>query len=178
MPRALRRQLWGGLLFVAFGLCTEIVFSGVLAGWAGAFEGEVSLLMVPVYALAWLVLGPLLAALARAGIDRPAVRLPLLVAGIYAVEWTFGAAYASVGLHPWHYDHGWASAWSGGHVTLLYLPAWCVFAVLLPPVHRTLRRVAPHLDDAVQQGRGGTAPTDDAPPSPGRGAATRGAPGP
>lgn len=135
----MRRALAGTLLFVAFGLCTEIVFTGLSEGPRGSFRGTVSLLMVPVYAVAWALLGPGLRALRTAGLYAPQWRLPLTVLAIYAVEWSFGAAYAAAGLYPWHYRHGWASDFSDGHVTLLYLPFWLVFAAILPPVHRWIR---------------------------------------
>lgn len=126
------------VLFIAFGLCTEIVFTGVSAGFGGNFRGEVSLLMIPVYALAWAVLGPGLALLKRLGFDGAAVRLPLTVVAIYAIEWAFGAAYATAGLWPWHYEHGWASDFSNGHITLLYAPFWLVFAAVLPKVRELI----------------------------------------
>ena len=76
-------------------------------------------------------------------LDAPLWRLPLTVLAIYAVEWSFGAAYAALGLWPWHYEHGWASDFSGGHITLLYLPGWVLFAWGLLPVWRAVRALSP-----------------------------------
>ena len=151
-------RLWGCALFSAFGLCCELVFTGLKQGFAGSFLGEVSLLMIPVYSFAYLGMGPALRLLERHGAMGPARRLPLTVIAIYAVEWSFGAAYRALGLSPWHYDHGWASDFSGGHITLYYLPAWLVFAWLLVPVWRRVRLLAAQL-----AGRAAPAPPDRSP---------------
>ncbi len=135
----------GGALFTVFGLGTELVFTGVSAGWSGSFRGHVSLLMIPVYVFAFFLAPPLLAALERRGWQRPAIRLPATVLLIYAIEWGWGAGYGAIGLTPWHYDHGWASDFSGGRITLYYAPAWLVFAFLVVPVIRTIQRLAPLL---------------------------------
>ena len=137
-------------MFSMFGLCTEIVFTGVSAFWSGSFLGHVSLLMIPVYAFAYLIAGPLLGALERRGMMRLAIRIPLTVLLIYAIEWSFGGAYRALGLSPWLYDHGWASDFSGGLITLYYLPAWMVFAVIVLPVWRLVHAVAPEVDAAVR----------------------------
>lgn len=134
----LRAWLQGMVLFVAFGLCTEILFTGVGEGLGGSLRGSVSLLMVPIYALGWALLGPALQAMRAVGLGT-APRLAITVLAIYAIEWSFGAGYAAAGLWPWRYAHGWASDWSGGHVTLFYLPFWLVFAAALPPVHAAIR---------------------------------------
>ncbi|HKJ23929.1 MAG TPA: hypothetical protein VKB65_03850 [Myxococcota bacterium] len=141
----LRTELAAVALFVAFGLCVEIVFTGLAEGAGGSFRGQVSLLMIPVYAVAWALLGPGLRALRGLGLDAARWRLPITVVAIYAVEWSFGTLYAEMGLWPWRYSHDWASDFSGGHVTLLYLPFWLGFAALLPPVHRAIRAAAPRL---------------------------------
>jgi hypothetical protein len=133
------RLLLGPLLFCAFGLCTEIAFTGLAAGVADSFRGQVSLLMIPVYAFVYVVIGPLLTAADRLGLDSTWRRLPAVVVAIYAIEWSWGALYASLGLQPWHYDHGWASDFSSGHITLLYLPAWLVFGLVVIPVWRAIR---------------------------------------
>jgi hypothetical protein len=143
-----RTELAALALFVAFGLCVEILFTGLAEGVGGSFRGQVSLLMIPVYAVAWLLLGPALRGLRAIGWSGAPRRLPLTVLAIYAVEWSFGALYADMGLWPWRYAHGWASDFSNGHVTLLYAPFWLVFAALLPPVHRAIRAAAPRLAGA------------------------------
>lgn len=132
---------FGALLFSMFGLCTEIVFTGLWSGWGDSFLGRVSLLMVPVYTVAYALLVFVLPALERRGLGRVAVRLPLTVLVIYIIEWGAGATYAAIGLTPWHYDHGWASSWSSGHVTLYYLPAWFIFAWLVVPVGRFVQEI-------------------------------------
>ena len=142
MSVRIRRALWGCLLFSAFGLCVEIAFTGLSAGRAQSFRGEVSLLMVPVYSTAFLAIGPLLGLAGRFGLQRPVLRIPLTVVAIYAVEWSFGAGYAALGLAPWYYDHGWASDWSRGFVTLRYLPAWIGFAVIVVPVWRRVEKAS------------------------------------
>jgi len=125
-----------------FGLCTEIAFTGLWARWEGSFRGEVSLLMVPVYALAYVLLVTLRPRFEAGALAHPLPRTALLVLGIYAIEWAAGAAYAAIGLTPWHYDHGWVSNWSGGHVTLYYLPAWVLVALLLVPVAKHVGHLA------------------------------------
>ena len=78
----------------------------------------------------------------RAGPGRTSAigsRLPAAVVVIYAIEWNWSALYAALGLHPWHYEHGWASDFSGGHITLLYLPAWLVFGLRVVPVWEAIR---------------------------------------
>jgi hypothetical protein len=90
--------------------------------------------MIPVYAFAYAIGRPLLAALRAGGLDRRAIAIPLTVGLIYAIEYASGSAYAALGLAPWHYEHGWASEFASGRVTLLYLPFWAVFAAILPTV--------------------------------------------
>jgi hypothetical protein len=136
---------WGAVLFIMFGLCTEIVFTGISSWWDESFLGHVSLLMVPVYATVYAAIGPLLSGLERLGWTRAAIRIPLTVVAIYAFEWGFGALYAALGLAPWHYEHGWASDFSGGHVTLYYLPAWIAFAAIVVPVWRRIHALAPEI---------------------------------
>ena len=128
----MRRTAFGCLGFVLFGLGTEIAFTGLWAGIDGSFRGAVSLCMVPVYALAYAAGRPLLTRLRTHGLDRLAVTLPATVLLIYGIEYLSGSAYAALGLVPWHYEHGWASDFSSGHVTLLYLPFWAAFAAILP----------------------------------------------
>jgi hypothetical protein len=130
------------VLFSAFGLCTEIVFTGVFAWTGGSFLGHVSLLMIPVYALTFFLLGPLLAAVERFRLGLRGY-LPLAVLVIYAIEWSSGIFYRWLGFEPWHYDHGWASEFSSGHITLYYLPAWLIFALIVPPVWRIIRAASP-----------------------------------
>ena len=45
----------GMLLFSVFGLTIETIFTGFFASWGGSFKGEVSLLMIPVYSLAYII---------------------------------------------------------------------------------------------------------------------------
>jgi hypothetical protein len=139
----------GAVLFAAFGLCTEIVFTGVKAWTGESFLGHVSLLMVPVYALTFLLLGPLLSAAERFRLGLRGY-LPLAVLAIYAIEWSSGAFYRWLGFEPWHYDHGWASAFSGGNITLYYLPAWLVFALIVPPVWRIATAASPVVAAALR----------------------------
>ena len=138
-------SLVGALLFAGFGLCTEIVFTGLWAGPGASFKGEVSLLMVPVYATAYFLIGPLLRVAEGRGLTSPWQLVLPGVLVVYALEWSFGAFYEALGFRPWRYDHGWASDFSGGHITLYYAPAWCVFVLIAIPVYRAIRRVAPRL---------------------------------
>ncbi|MGH0033509.1 MAG: hypothetical protein ACQGVK_00635 [Myxococcota bacterium] len=137
-------------MFVAFGLCTELCFTGVSASWAGSFRGQVSLLMVPVYLLAYVAIGPALSQLERRGWTRLTTRVGLGVALVYGFEWSFGLLYGALGLRPWHYDHGWASDFSGGCITLYYLPAWALFVLLAERVWRIVSDLAPHADRAAR----------------------------
>lgn len=146
--------LCGALLFAGFGLVCEIVFTGAFAAWSGSFKGHVSLLMIPVYMFAYAIGRPLLAALARAGRDRLAVRIPLTVVLIYAIEWIAGALYHAIGLDPWRYEHGWASDFSDGNITLYWLPAWIVFAWIVAPVVRVIAEISPRVVSAVRGLRG------------------------
>lgn len=138
-------QIAAAGLFAVFGLLVELVFTGVFSGFSGSFLGHVSLLMVPVYATAYFAMGPLLGLLARLDWDTLPIRLPLAVLVIYTFEWSFGAAYRAMGLQPWYYDHGWASDFSDGNITLYYLPAWLVFAWIVVPARRAVRDLAPHV---------------------------------
>lgn len=147
------RTLSGAVLFSMCGLCMELLFTGLWAGWGGSFLGQVSLLMIPVYALAYFGVGLLMRASERAGIDQRLLRVAVIVAAVYAIEWGAGAAYRAAGLAPWHYDHGWASDFSGGNITLYYLPFWILFALLVVPVWRLARALGPHLQEAVLEER-------------------------
>lgn len=139
----------GALLFAAFGVCTEIVFTGVWAGADASFKGQVSLLMVPVYVTAYLLIGPLLRFAGARGVTSRWKLVPFGVLVVYALEWSFGAFYQELGFRPWRYDHGWASDFSGGHITLYYAPAWCLFVLIAVPVYRAIRRVAPLLAEGM-----------------------------
>jgi hypothetical protein len=136
-------------LFSTFGLLVELTFTGVWAGLGESFRGHVSLLMIPVYTAAFLAIEPLMGILARLDWTAPRYRIPLTIIVIYAFEWVFGAGYEAVGLRPWHYEHGWASDFSGGHITLYYLPGWFVFAWMVLPAERMARALAPHAVDVV-----------------------------
>lgn len=141
-------------LFSIFGLMVELFFTGFSSGLSDSFLGHVSLLMIPVYAAAFLVIEPLVGALSRLQLDAPRYRIPLTVGAIYVFEWSFGAGYAALGLEPWHYDHGWASDFSSGHITLFYLPAWIVFAWLVLPAARMARAIAPPAAEILLGHRG------------------------
>ncbi len=150
-PTARGSAIWGAALFSMFGLCTEVVFTGAVVGWEGSFKGSVSLLMIPVYTAVYLMIGPLLAAAEHLGLMRLAVRVPLSVIIIYAVEWSFGAGYERLGLEPWRYQHGWASDFSHGHITLYYLPAWIGFALAVVPVWKFAQALGRHADAAARR---------------------------
>ncbi len=150
LPDSTGPRAAAALLFVGFGLCTEIVFTGLAGAWEGSFRGQVSLLMVPVYALAYFAIGAALWALEQVGAKHLAVRVAAGVTMVYAIEWSFGLLFGSLGLRPWHYEHGWASDFSGGWITLYYLPAWALFVVLAERVWRIASTVAPHVDEAIR----------------------------
>lgn len=135
------RGLVAALLFSAFGLCVEVLFTGLKSGLRGDLMGTVSLLMVPVYSSAYVLIGAVL----HLGWwkDLPAtLRVAITVVAIYTIEWGFGVTYHALGFEPWRYDHGAASEFSGGHVTLLYLPFWCIFALVVIPARRFARDAA------------------------------------
>jgi hypothetical protein len=157
-PTARGATVWGAALFSMFGLCMEVVFTGLGAWWDGSFKGSVSLLMIPVYTAVYLMIGPLLATAQDFGITRPAVRVPPTVLLIYAVEWSFGASYERLGLEPWRYHHGWASDFSHGHISLYYLPAWIGFALAVVPVWKFARALGQHADAAAQRAFARTRP--------------------
>jgi hypothetical protein len=162
------RYLWGAVLFTMFGLCTEIVFTGILSWWGGSFRGQVSLLMIPVYASAYVFARPLQRRMDEAGWSSPRVQVPLAVLLVYTLEWSFGETYAAFGLWPWRYEHGWASDFSNGHITLFYLPAWTFFGFVVMRVLRVVGHAAPHLDAAARAASvspAAPAPRRSAPPS-------------
>ena len=143
--------VWAALLFSVFGLCTELVFTGFAASWEGSFRGQVSLLMVPVYALAYGVVGLALRVISRFDLRLGLWRVALGVLLVYAIEWSAGAAYGSLGLRPWHYEHGWASNWSNGLVTLYYAPVWAIFVVIAERVWHVATAAAPHADRVARR---------------------------
>lgn len=151
MRQRLKRLFWGAVLFAMFGLCVEIAFTGLDAGFAGSFRGHVSLLMIPVYALAFAIAGPVYRFFDRRRWYALTIRVPIVVAIIYAIEWASGAFYARLGLWPWRYEHGWASDFSNGHVTLWWLPAWIAFALALEVVYRMVETVWPHVHAAARR---------------------------
>lgn len=137
--------LTGMLLFSIFGLLVETLFTGVAAAWSGSFKGGVSLLMIPVYSLSYCLGIYTLPYIEKTIIFKLAFRLPLIVFVIYTIEWGFGSMYKSIGLKPWHYEHGWASDFSNGNITLYFLPAWLVFALIVVPVVKVIKKISPEL---------------------------------
>ncbi len=135
----------GMLLFSVFGLMVELSFTGLGSAWAGSFRGGVSLLMIPVYSFSYFLGIHVLAKFENTIIFKWYFRLPLIVLTVYVIEWIAGALYKSVGLTPWHYEHGWASDFSGGNITLLYAPAWLFFAVIVVPAIKIVSRLSPIL---------------------------------
>lgn len=133
----------GMLLFSVFGLTVETIFTGVAAAWDGSFKGGVSLLMIPVYSLSYCLGIYALPYIENTFVFKPVFRLPLLVLVIYSIEWGFGFFYKSIGLKPWHYEHGWASDFSDGNITLYFLPAWLVFSLIVIPVINVLKKISP-----------------------------------
>ena len=147
-----RAQLITGmLLFSVFGLMVETVFTGLFAAWSGSFKGGVSLLMIPVYSLSYLIGIKVLPLVENTLLFKVQFRLPLIVLVVYSIEWIFGAAYQTIGLLPWHYDHGWASNFSNGNITLLYLPAWLFFALIVVPAIRIIQNISPIVISNIQK---------------------------
>lgn len=144
MTNISRKELITGmLLFSVFGLMVETTFTGLSAAWSGSFKGGVSLLMIPVYCLSYFIGIKALPLIENTTLYRWYFRLPLIVVTVYSIEWSFGALYQSVGLHPWHYNHGWASEFSNGNITLYFLPAWLFFALIVVPAIRIVRNISP-----------------------------------
>lgn len=139
----------GALLFAMIGLLAEVAFTGLGAGASGSFRGHVSLLMIPVYVFAYLLAGPVQSLFDLLGWRSAALRIPFIILVIYGIEWSFGAFYQSIGLRPWHYDHGWASEFSNGNITLYWLPVWTVFALCVYPVVRAVDAVIPRVTHAA-----------------------------
>ena len=135
----------GMLLFSVFGLMVETVFTGVLASWSGSFKGGVSLLMIPVYSLSYCLGVYSFKHLEKTILFKVYFRLPLIVITVYMIEWGFGAFYKSINLAPWHYEHGWASDFSNGNITLYFLPAWLIFAFIVIPVIKIINGISPKL---------------------------------
>jgi len=142
--------LCGMLLFSAFGLLVETAFTGLAAFWSGSFKGGVSLLMIPVYSFSYCLGIYFLAYIEKTVIFRLFYRIPLIVIVIYIIEWCFGAFYKTLGLTPWHYNHGWASDFSNGNITLYFLPAWVLFAFIVIPVLRIIQSITPILIIKIQ----------------------------
>lgn len=135
----------GALLFSVFGLMVETLFTGVAAFWQGSFKGGVSLLMIPVYCFSYLLAIWLLPKVEQSVFFKLPLRITGIIIIIYIIEWGFGAAYKSIGLVPWHYEHGWASDFSNGNITLYFLPAWIAFAIIVIPVIRIIKAISPTL---------------------------------
>jgi hypothetical protein len=135
----------GMFLFSVFGLMVETLFTGILAAWSGSFKGGVSLLMIPVYSLSYCLGFYSLEYIEKTILFRVYFRLPMIVIVVYIIEWVFGAFYKSIGLLPWHYQHGWASDFSNGNITLYFLPAWLLFAFIVVPVIKIIRKLSPVL---------------------------------
>ncbi len=145
-PKLKRTHLvLGMLLFSVFGLMIEIIFTGIFAFWSGSFKGQVSLLMIPVYSLSYYLGLKLLPLVEDTQLYELKYRLPGIVLIVYTIEWIFGAFYQGIGLLPWYYDHGWASDFSNGNITLLYVPAWLFFAWIVVPAIRTVEGISPIL---------------------------------
>lgn len=141
----------GMLLFSVFGLMVETVFTGVFASWAGSFKGGVSLLMIPVYSLSYCIGIFSLPYIEKTQLYNLTYRLPLIVLTVYIIEWIFGAFYKMIGLLPWHYEHGWASDFSNGNITLYFLPAWLLFAFIVVPVIKIIQGISPELIKQIKK---------------------------
>lgn len=135
----------GMLLFSIFGLMIETTFTGLGAWWSGSFKGGVSLLMIPVYSLSYLLGIVAIKYLADTVVFEMKFRIPIIVVTVYSVEWFFGALYQKMGLLPWYYDHGWASAFSNGNITLYFLPAWVFFGLIVIPAMKIISKLSPVL---------------------------------
>lgn len=135
--------LCGALLFSVFGLMVETLFTGFAAAWNGSFKGGVSLLMIPVYSLSYCLGIYVLPYIEKSILFKLPYRLPLIVVTIYTIEWIFGAFYKSISLTPWHYEHGWASDFSNGNITLYFLPAWLLFSLIVVPAIKVIQNISP-----------------------------------
>lgn len=133
----------GMLLFTVFGLMIETMFTGLAASWVGSFKGGVSLLMIPVYSLSYCLGIYALPYIKKTIMFKLIFRLPLIILVVYIIEWSFGAFYQWAGLTPWHYNHGWASNFSNGNITLYFLPAWLIFAIIVIPVIQIIQKLSP-----------------------------------
>jgi len=144
MKNSSRKELFTGmLLFSVFGMMVETTFTGIAAFWDGSFKGSVSLLMIPVYSFAYFLGVYTLPYIQNTRLFEWQIRLPLIVLVVYAIEWVAGAFYQTIGLLPWHYNHGWASNFSNGNITLYFLPAWFLFAVIVVPAIRIIEKISP-----------------------------------
>lgn len=144
-----REQILATGLAVCAGLLVEVVITGLIAGIRGNLIGHVSLLMSPVYAVALHLVEPIRHGLRRHGLFGPRVRIPIVVLVIYGIEWASGAVYRSIGLEPWRYDHGMASEFSDGLITLWYIPLWLCLAASVFAIERTIRSTAARLNRAI-----------------------------
>lgn len=144
MIKTARNELITGmLLFSVFGLMVELTFTGLGAFWSGSFKGGVSLLMIPIYSFSYYLGIKILPIIENTDFYKWYIRLPGIVLIVYAIEWVSGAFYQSTGLLPWHYKHGWASDFSNGNITLYFLPAWFLFALIVIPAIRIVQRISP-----------------------------------
>lgn len=133
----------GMLLFSVFGLMVEITFTGLAAFWSGSFKGSVSLLMIPVYSFAYFLGIKILPIIKNTIFYKWYFRLPGIVVIVYMIEWVSGSFYQSIGLRPWYYNHGWASNFSNGNITLYFLPAWLLFAIIVVPAIKMAQSISP-----------------------------------
>ena len=152
MKTILRAEiLCGMLLFSAFGLMVEIIFTGLGEFWSGSFKGSVSLLMIPVYSLSYILGVTALPVIRETILFKLSFRIPLIILTVYIIEWAFGAFYAALGLTPWYYDHGWASEFSNGHITLYFLPAWAGFSLIVVPAILIIQEISPNVVNELKK---------------------------
>jgi uncharacterized membrane protein len=135
-----RSRLGRFALYGAFGLATEVAFTGAkdLARTGGRrFRGHTSPWMFPVYGLAQPLFEPV-HDLMRGRVPAP-VRALVYAAGFTAVEYASGRVFrAALGEAPWDYSR---SRWNLDHLIRAdYAPLWAMAGLGLERVHDALTR--------------------------------------
>lgn len=126
-------------LFSFFGVLSEIIFTGIYDYFISDkknWKGEVSLLMFPVYWIAYFLFSTPIHFLFASFLIPFQVQCLLVVILIYIIEYCAGRLYLHFGMSCWHYDHVFTLFGKqlrfdvDNVITFLYFPLWYLFAFI------------------------------------------------
>lgn len=144
-------EIAGMMLFTTIGLAVEIFATGsAKMNPQGSGIGHVSILMAILYCGVYLASPWIFMTLDNLKLKNRFLRALALVFLIYALEWSFGALCRSAGFRPWDYSWvkpAWTTSFSDGNITLVALPGWYVYALLVEPIIKSLREMMKFLDE-------------------------------